>query len=351
MTPWRRRKGEPDQPPEEIISPEDIAWRIGASSERPNHPRPPEPELIGAPDQDSGSLWGAALSAPAEAGPGPDGDAPPDGEAPGRRPAATRADRPPHVQAVHATSVQHAHPVAGGSRRAGLWRDVSTLLFGAVVIVLIVQLAIGRNGLSGEPSPSADGSAHASDVAVLATDGRSPSTNSTIGPVLDPSLIPVLEATPTPIPIITLPPATSTPHYPWRPVPTPSATPRPSVTPRPTFGPTPPPSATPSPTPTPTPFIWYPPPPTPTPSPTPTPPPTASFTWACNATQFSVDFDASGSSASPGTAIVSYSWDFVGSGVLATNIFAGAGPYSVTLTVTADDSQTATATDVNVGCP
>ncbi|MGH2513444.1 MAG: hypothetical protein ACRDGQ_12235, partial [Candidatus Limnocylindrales bacterium] len=36
MNPWRRRPSEPP-PPEEPISLEDLAWRIGASDVRPAH--------------------------------------------------------------------------------------------------------------------------------------------------------------------------------------------------------------------------------------------------------------------------------------------------------------------------
>ena len=62
--------------------------------------------------------------------------------------------------------------------------------------------------------------------------------------------------------------------------------------------------------------------------------PNASFTYSC--TDLTCSFNASGSSDSDGS-ITNYSWSFGGSGVTASNTFASAGNYSVTLTVTDDD--------------
>ncbi len=70
-------------------------------------------------------------------------------------------------------------------------------------------------------------------------------------------------------------------------------------------------------------------------------PPTAFFTASCNGQ--SCDFDASGSSDLDGT-IVSYDWDFGdgnnGSGMTPSRSYAAPGTYSVTLTVTDDQSAT-----------
>ena len=78
-------------------------------------------------------------------------------------------------------------------------------------------------------------------------------------------------------------------------------------------------------------------------------PPTASFTSSC--TNLSCSFDASASSDSDGT-ISSYAWSFGASGVTASNTFASAGTYSVTLTVTDNSGATATSTQsVTVTAP
>ncbi|MBL4660931.1 MAG: S8 family serine peptidase [Alcanivoracaceae bacterium] len=71
-------------------------------------------------------------------------------------------------------------------------------------------------------------------------------------------------------------------------------------------------------------------------------PPTASFTSSC--TDLSCNFDASGSSDSDGT-ITGYSWSFGGSGVTASNTFASAGTFAVTLTVTDNDGATDSVTN------
>ena len=70
--------------------------------------------------------------------------------------------------------------------------------------------------------------------------------------------------------------------------------------------------------------------------------PNASFTSNC--TDLSCSFNASGSSDSDGS-VSNYSWSFGGSGITATNNYASAGTYSVTLTVTDNDGATDTATN------
>jgi len=77
--------------------------------------------------------------------------------------------------------------------------------------------------------------------------------------------------------------------------------------------------------------------------------PTASFTSNC--TGLTCSFNASGSSDSDGT-ISNYAWSFGGSGVNASNTFASAGTFSVTLTVTDNDGATDTSTQsVTVTAP
>jgi PKD repeat protein len=75
------------------------------------------------------------------------------------------------------------------------------------------------------------------------------------------------------------------------------------------------------------------------------PPPTASFTSAC--TGLACSFDGSASTA-PGSSITSYAWTFgdgnTASGTTATDGFAAAGTYPVTLTVTNAQGQTGTST-------
>ena len=77
--------------------------------------------------------------------------------------------------------------------------------------------------------------------------------------------------------------------------------------------------------------------------------PTASFTSSC--TDLSCSFNASSSSDSDGT-ISSYSWSFGGTGVTASNTYASAGTYSVTLTVTDNNGATnSTTSSVTVTAP
>jgi PKD repeat protein len=81
-------------------------------------------------------------------------------------------------------------------------------------------------------------------------------------------------------------------------------------------------------------------------------PPTASFSYSC--TDLACNFDGTASSDSDGT-IASYAWSFGGSGATASNTFANAGTYSVSLTVTDNEgasdtsTQSVTVTDGSTG--
>jgi hypothetical protein len=240
VTAWRRRPGKPPPAEREPISPDDIAWRIGAAGARPPRLAPREP--------------------------GADGEA--------------RGDR---------RRVTHAHPVvAGTAGRVLLWRDASMVLFAVVAVMLVAQLVLP--GLRGD-GPGSSGGPGASHLVVLDVTGRPGSGLPSIGPVVDPSLITGIEATPTPraaprptarptvrpvstpIPPTVPPPSeaptgTSTPtptSDPTPTAPTATATPAPTADPTPTLDPSPTPTLDPSPTPTLDPN------PTPTPDPNPTP--------------------------------------------------------------------------------
>src|SRR4029077_15796383 len=98
----------------------------------------------------------------------------------------------------------------GGPRRVVLWRDVSALLFVVVAIALIAQLGLSRNSgvavASLSPTPTLQ-----TLVAVGPTGTPAPPVVITLGPVINPSLIPVIEAPPSAAPVITAPPATPRP--------------------------------------------------------------------------------------------------------------------------------------------
>ena len=148
-------------------------------------------------------------------------------------------------------------------RRRQLSRDTAIILSGVVIALIVANLAFPQiSGLaSASPTPTPTGVA-----------GPTPGFESlpveTVVPIVDPSL--GIDATPTPIPIVTLPPTgTAAPALP-------GATPRPTPNPAPpTPRPTPRATPTPEPTTAPTPEITPPPEPTPTPTPEDTPPPPA----------------------------------------------------------------------------
>lgn len=182
-------------------------------------------------------------------------------------------------------------------RRRLLWRDSATILIGLVAALLVAQVYAPTIGIvpvgSQSPEPSAIAIGTFGPPVTLAP-------GETFGNIIDPSL--GIDATPTPIPVITLGPT-------------------------PTAGPSPSPSTKPSTKPSPKPT------PKPTPGPTETPaPPVASFSWSQTG---DVTFDFTNSSSGDSSA----SWDFGdgSSGSTASNPthdFPSSGDYTVTLTVT-----------------
>jgi hypothetical protein len=221
VTGWRRGPGEP-APSELPISLEDIARRIGMGG----------------------------------AGPGP-GDAGAEVRPESRR-------------------VRHAQRVAAGpAARLVLWRDASVLLLVVVSVIFIAQ--IGLPGLGGRPAGPATGQPDGSTQGVLdATGLAAPTGLPSIGPVVDPSLIIRIEATPSPIaqPRLTPRPTRRPTPKPAPPTAAPAPTDSPSAPPSPPVSPTPsaPATASPAPgdTPSPTPLDTPSPGPTDTPGPTPT---------------------------------------------------------------------------------
>jgi len=91
-----------------------------------------------------------------------------------------------------------------GSRRIILWRDTATILIFVIVALLAARLLLP--GTSGAPGESGSGDL-GSEVAIGSGPGGSGflfSAAPTLGVIVDPSLH--LDATPTPIPVITAPP-------------------------------------------------------------------------------------------------------------------------------------------------
>jgi hypothetical protein len=121
---------------------------------------------------------------------------------------------------------------APSNRRVILWRDSATILIFVIVALLAARFLLGgdTSGLAtASPTPDATGvelTAEPSDTGFLFTAPPTP------GPAVDPSSI--INATPTPIPVITLPPPTPRPPK----TPAPTKTPGPGATPPPTPGPT-----------------------------------------------------------------------------------------------------------------
>lgn len=214
-------------------------------------------------------------------------------------------------------------------RRRQLWRDTALVLSAVIGALLVANLVFPQmSGVaSASPSPAPTGitiGPGASADAPVATDE----------PIVDPSLD--IDATPAPIPVITLPPTgTSAP-------PRPTTTPRPTA--RPTRTPTPP---TPPPTPVPTPT------PEPTPDVTPIPAPTVHVSCAA-LPALTVSCSSTTTDEVPG----SEAWDMGGPGTVVTGgngsgsitfTYDAEGTYHVVLSITGrDGSSKSDGTDVTV---
>jgi hypothetical protein len=191
---------------------------------------------------------------------------------------------------------------APSNRRAILWRDSATILVFVIVALLAARFLLGgdQNGIAGaSPTPPPSGI----EVTAVPTDtGFLFTPVPTLGDVVDPSNR--INATPTPIPVITLPPPT----------------PKPPATPKPT--PTLKPGTTPKPTPTPAPTVA----------------PLAAFTATCNGSN-AADFNASASKAGTGATITSWEWawdDGTGDTVFTattSHAFQTTGTHNVILTI------------------
>jgi outer membrane biosynthesis protein TonB len=202
----------------------------------------------------------------------------------------------------------------GSTTRRGIARDTLTILGGALLAVVAAQLTMSvPAGATGSPTAPDTGE-------VIGGDSQDPGPTfppiETIGQIVNPSVH--LEATPTPIPIITLGPPTPSPSVP--PSPGPSASVKP--TPRPTATH----KATPSPA------------PTPTASPT-SPPLIASFSCspAENGGPYVGGVTVTCTDASTGA--TGWTWDY-GDGTTDTgqspspHLYALPGSYTITLTIT-----------------
>ena len=207
--------------------------------------------------------------------------------------------------------------LAEDDRRRQLWRDSATILMGVVLALLVGQILVPAQtaGPAGSPTPLpstiAIGSVGPPGTVLPGSVPPPP----TFGPIINPSL--GIDASPTPIPVITMGPTPS---------PTPSASPsvRPTGSIKPTPKPTPKPTKTPAPTPT----------PGPTPEPT-LPPPSAQFTFSVDVLTVTFDNNSTGVV----TGETSWLWEF-GDGTTATqrnpdpHTYLVPGDYTVTLTMT-----------------
>lgn len=215
------------------------------------------------------------------------------------------------------------------NRRRILWRDSAFILIGVVVALLLAQLLLPRDGGIGSDGPT---ELPTGAVLGLTSAPRTLAPGETFGPILDPSL--GIDATPTPIPAITLGPTR-------RPTPIPSLapgatpTPTPRITPKPS--PTPPPPTAP-PTAAPTPEVT--PPPTPPP-----PPPTVAISCEVPTLSSTVTCSSDLSNIQANSQI----WDPGGAGTLDGGgnttgslvwTYDLPGVYTVRLTVTGDDGST-----------
>jgi hypothetical protein len=176
----------------------------------------------------------------------------------------------------------------GHSPRRVLGRDSLIILAGVLVAVLVAQFMPRSEGVatgSATPIPSGDVITGSLPPPVSLPPGA------TFGPIVDPSL--GLDASPTPIPVITMGPTPSPSPEP-SPSPSPKASVRPSGSPKASLKP----SATPSKTPSPAP-------PTPSPTPVITTPPAPVAAFACTPIA-GLQLDCSSTS----TNATSWSWDW-----------------------------------------
>ena len=131
-----------------------------------------------------------------------------------------------------ATRRVEATPVIAQTRRVVLWRDSATILAGVILALLAARFLLPGDQSSATGSPTPGSSA----VVVLPPTGTATvvvTLGPTFGGVVNPSLH--LDATPSPIPVITLPPRTP------KPSPTkPPTTPAPGVSTPPKTAPPPP---------------------------------------------------------------------------------------------------------------
>jgi hypothetical protein len=165
VNPWRRRGGEPAPTDAAPVSPDDIARRIGVTGPRTGEPVSPT---------------------------------------------APRPGAPRHVERPR---IPHAHRVVGGTAaRLILWRDASAVLLVVVTALLVIQIAVSGRG---DDLDEAGGTGTSGPAVLGATGVPGGSPRRSIGPVVDPSLILEIEATPTPFVA----------------APTPRATPRPTARP------------------------------------------------------------------------------------------------------------------------
>jgi hypothetical protein len=213
-----------------------------------------------------------------------------------------------------------------GSRpdpRVVLWRDSATILVVVVLALLLWQaLAPVDTG-----TPTDSGAAPTGGVVTSLPPGVTLAPGVTFGQIVPPSL--AIDATPTPIPVITLGPSPSPSPSP-RPSASPKASPKPSKTPsssaNPTVVPTEPPTEPPT---------------------APPPPPVANFTWT-EGLLCAVDFTNTSSNDT------SWDWDFGDtSGSTAsspTHVYGSAVTYSVTLTINGGADSVTKSVDVVGPC-
>lgn len=208
--------------------------------------------------------------------------------------------------------------------RVVLWRDSATILVGVVLALLAWQTFVPRE--TGAPTDTGD-------VPNSVFEGSLPpgvtlAPGVTFGQIVPPSL--AIDATPTPIPVITLGPSASPSPSP-SPSPTPKGTPKPTRTPGATPGPTPPPT---------------PPPPTDTPPPS----PVANFTYT-EPMPCQIQFT------NTSTGDTSWDWDFgdlVGSSSAQNPSYTyalGPASYSVKLTINGGADAITKTVDVSGTCP